>query len=99
MSDEGSDNEELPAGIDGKQAIKETLFDDDDDAGEDVSATPAHEREAEDRNEFGDLDEEEESGVCVCMCVCVCGVCVCGICSVCVCGVVFVCVCVVVYVW
>ncbi|XP_076452893.1 transcription elongation factor SPT6-like [Babylonia areolata] len=63
MSDEGSDDEESAAEIDGKQAIKETLFDDDDDAGEDVSATPARERDAEERNEFGDLDEEEESDI------------------------------------
>lgn len=64
MSDEGSDNEELAAGIDGKQAIKETLFDDDDDMAEDLSSTPARERDTEDKNEFGDLDEEEESGGC-----------------------------------
>ena len=69
MSDEGSDNEES---ADGKQAIKETLFDDDDDMGEDVSTTPARDRDTEDRNEFGDLDEEEESGECVHAFVCVC---------------------------
>ena len=74
MSDEGSDNEESPT--DGKQAIKETLFDDDDDVGEDVAATPARERESDDKNEFGDLDEEEESGMCVFECVCL-SVCVC----------------------
>nr|KAG5690166.1 hypothetical protein BaRGS_013623 [Batillaria attramentaria] len=58
MSDEGSDNEE--ASQDGKQAIKETLFDDDDEMGEDITATPPR---GEERNEFGDLDEDEESDI------------------------------------
>lgn len=62
MSDEGSDNEEPPQGIDGKQAIRETLFDDDDEVGEDITTSPARDKDIESRNEFGDLDEEEESG-------------------------------------
>ncbi|PVD31669.1 hypothetical protein C0Q70_07087 [Pomacea canaliculata] len=63
MSDEGSDNEEPPQGIDGKQAIRETLFDDDDEVGEDITTSPARDKDIESRNEFGDLDEEEESDI------------------------------------
>ncbi|KAL8562544.1 hypothetical protein ACOMHN_045809 [Nucella lapillus] len=59
MSDEGSDNE---SSADGKQAIKETLFDDDDEGG-DVAATPARDRGADGQDDFGNLDEEEESDI------------------------------------
>jgi hypothetical protein len=59
MLDEESD-EDTQGGVDGKEIIKETLFDDDD---EEVPSTPARQKETEEEGDgFVDLDEDEESG-------------------------------------
>ena len=63
--DEDSEDGGVAGGVDGKQAVKEALFDDDDDdddAVDSVSDSPVGVHPVRHKSEFGDLDEEEESG-------------------------------------